>query len=148
MPARASCGRSCPACRRRPARRGREPRTRWRTGTGVAEGAASGNPQPSLDCRLPAWTPWSRDTRNSRLTWIEHTLLLALRRASAYLSLRRSDRTRSCPPFCETPLSETDAKPRKLVREFRQILVWPIQLMPLREGAQIQEHWEALSQLN
>ena len=43
-------------------------------------------------------------------------------------------------------MSETDAKPRKLVREFRQILVWPIQLMPLREGAQIQEHWEALSQ--
>ena len=43
-------------------------------------------------------------------------------------------------------MSETDAKPKKLVREFRQILVWPIQLMPLREGAQIQEHWEALSQ--
>ena len=43
-------------------------------------------------------------------------------------------------------MSETDVKPRKLVREFRQILVWPLQLMPLREGAQIQEHWEALSQ--
>ena len=43
-------------------------------------------------------------------------------------------------------MPETDVKPRKLVREFRQILVWPIQLMPLREDAQIQEHWEALSQ--
>ena len=32
-------------------------------------------------------------------------------------------------------MSETDVKPRKLVREFRQILVWPLQLMPLREGA-------------
>ena len=43
-------------------------------------------------------------------------------------------------------MAETDVKPRKLVREFRQLLVWPIQLMPLRANAQIQEHWEALSQ--
>ena len=34
-------------------------------------------------------------------------------------------------------MPETDVKPRKLVREFRQILVWPIQLMPLRANAQI-----------
>jgi len=30
------------------------------------------------------------------------------------------------------------------VRELRQILVWPLQLMPLREGQQIQNHWEIL----
>jgi hypothetical protein len=31
-----------------------------------------------------------------------------------------------------------------LVRHFRQILLWPLQLMPIREGAQIQKHWELL----
>ena len=30
------------------------------------------------------------------------------------------------------------------VRQFRQIVLWPLQLMPLRESAQIQKHWEAL----
>ena len=32
----------------------------------------------------------------------------------------------------------------KLVRQFRQILLWPLQLVPIREEAQIQEHWELL----
>jgi hypothetical protein len=32
------------------------------------------------------------------------------------------------------------------VRHFRQILLWPLQLMPLRPGTQIQEHWEVLDQ--
>lgn len=41
-------------------------------------------------------------------------------------------------------MSDSD-QTRKLVRQFRQILIWPVQLMPLREGAQIQEHWEALA---
>ena len=31
-----------------------------------------------------------------------------------------------------------------LVRHFRQILLWPLQLMPIREGSQIQEPWEVL----
>jgi hypothetical protein len=31
-----------------------------------------------------------------------------------------------------------------IVRRFRQILLWPLQLMPIREGEQIQEHWEVL----
>ena len=31
-----------------------------------------------------------------------------------------------------------------LVRQFRQILIWPLQLMPIREGEQIQEPWELL----
>jgi len=34
----------------------------------------------------------------------------------------------------------------RLVRHFRQILLWPLQLMPIREGAQIQKHWELLQQ--
>ena len=35
--------------------------------------------------------------------------------------------------------------PRELtVRHFRQIVVWPLQLMPLRPGQQVQRHWEAL----
>lgn len=32
----------------------------------------------------------------------------------------------------------------KQVRHFRQIFLWPLQLMPIREGAQIQNHWELL----
>ena len=34
----------------------------------------------------------------------------------------------------------------RTVRQFRQILLWPLQLMPLREDAQIQNHWELLLQ--
>ncbi|MGH8704520.1 MAG: CorA family divalent cation transporter [Burkholderiales bacterium] len=30
------------------------------------------------------------------------------------------------------------------MRQFRQILLWPVQLMPIRAEAQIQEHWELL----
>lgn len=30
------------------------------------------------------------------------------------------------------------------VRRFREILLWPVQLMPLQESAQIQRHWERL----
>jgi hypothetical protein len=37
-------------------------------------------------------------------------------------------------------------EPSKLVRHFRQILIWPLQLQPIRIGAQIQEPWEVLKQ--
>lgn len=37
-----------------------------------------------------------------------------------------------------------DRQPEQQVRHFRQILLWPLQLMPIREGAQIQKHWELL----
>ena len=32
----------------------------------------------------------------------------------------------------------------KIVRHFRQILLWPLQLMPIRDDAPIQKHWELL----
>ena len=32
----------------------------------------------------------------------------------------------------------------KIVRHFRQILLWPMQLTPIREDAPIQKHWELL----
>lgn len=32
----------------------------------------------------------------------------------------------------------------KRVRHFRQILLWPLQLIPLRESNQVQRHWEVL----
>jgi hypothetical protein len=32
----------------------------------------------------------------------------------------------------------------RMVRHFRQILLWPLQLMPIQEGEQIQKHWELL----
>ncbi len=34
-----------------------------------------------------------------------------------------------------------------IVRHFRQIVLWPLQLMPLKPGVQVQRHWEALEQL-
>lgn len=38
------------------------------------------------------------------------------------------------------------AKSVTSVRHFRQILLWPLQLMPIRPGAQVQQHWEVLEQ--
>ena len=32
----------------------------------------------------------------------------------------------------------------KVIRNFRQIPLWPLQLMPIREDALIQKHWERL----
>jgi hypothetical protein len=41
-------------------------------------------------------------------------------------------------------MSENATRPAKRVRHFRQILLWPLQLRPLREGTQVQRHWEVL----
>jgi hypothetical protein len=41
-------------------------------------------------------------------------------------------------------MTNTAVSQPKRVRHFRQILLWPLQLMPLREGTQIQRHWEVL----
>jgi hypothetical protein len=38
----------------------------------------------------------------------------------------------------------TATKGPPLVKDFRQIVLWPVQLMPRHEGAQIQKHWELL----
>ena len=43
-------------------------------------------------------------------------------------------------------MSESTASKLR-VRHFRQILVWPLQLMPLRAGDQVQRHFEALEQI-
>ena len=42
-----------------------------------------------------------------------------------------------------TDMAATDAP---VVRHFRQILMWPLQLMPLQPGSQVQRHWEHLDQ--
>ena len=34
-----------------------------------------------------------------------------------------------------------------IVRQFRQIVVWPVQLMPIKAGAPVQRHWEALDKV-
>lgn len=41
-------------------------------------------------------------------------------------------------------MSEQSTSDMTVVRHFRQILLWPLQLMPIRPGTQIQEHWEPL----
>jgi len=38
----------------------------------------------------------------------------------------------------------TSTQALRTVRHFRQILLWPLQLIPLHEGSQIQNHWELL----
>ena len=41
--------------------------------------------------------------------------------------------------------SESDlVESMPLVRTFHQILLWPLQLLPLKEGSQIHQHWELL----
>ncbi|HVY81732.1 MAG TPA: hypothetical protein VG994_12170, partial [Steroidobacteraceae bacterium] len=47
------------------------------------------------------------------------------------------------PPFNENKSMTRDL----VVRHFRQIVVWPLQLMPLRPGQQVQRHWEALESM-
>ena len=41
-------------------------------------------------------------------------------------------------------MTDGEGRNDKRVRHFRQILLWPLQLMPIREGSQIQRHWEVL----
>lgn len=41
-------------------------------------------------------------------------------------------------------MSEQQTGNGRIVRHFRQILVWPLQLMPVRRNEQIQNHWEIL----
>nr|WP_294867848.1 hypothetical protein [uncultured Pseudogulbenkiania sp.] len=43
-------------------------------------------------------------------------------------------------------MPEAHSPTEKRVRHFRQILVWPLQLMPIHAGSQIQKHWELLQQ--
>ncbi|MCI0353849.1 MAG: hypothetical protein L0099_02245, partial [Acidobacteria bacterium] len=43
-------------------------------------------------------------------------------------------------------MAEPQTSKNTQVRHFRQIFLWPLQLMPIREGAQIQNHWELLEQ--
>ena len=43
----------------------------------------------------------------------------------------------STPPPSSTPL----------VRQFRQIVVWPVQLIPVKNGAALEGHWEALERI-
>lgn len=49
-------------------------------------------------------------------------------------------------PATDTAKPHDELQPEPQVRHFREILLWPLQLMPIREGAQIQRHWELLEQ--
>jgi hypothetical protein len=50
----------------------------------------------------------------------------------------------------EAKATESDQKTKPaspdatVVKQFREILLWPVQLMPLKEGQQIHSHWELL----
>ena len=43
------------------------------------------------------------------------------------------------------PAFATTAAHTVTVRQFRQIVLWPLQLMPLRADVQIHRHWDLLS---
>jgi CorA-like Mg2+ transporter protein len=43
-------------------------------------------------------------------------------------------------------VADPNSDASKLVRHFRQILIWPLQIQPIRSDAQIQEPWEILKQ--
>ena len=40
-----------------------------------------------------------------------------------------------------------EASVAPIVREFREILLWPLQLERMQDGRQIQKHWEVLQSL-
>ena len=44
------------------------------------------------------------------------------------------------------PRSFADAPSMTTIRHFRQIVLWPLQLMPLKPGVPVQRHWEALQE--
>src|SRR5215470_8996111 len=46
----------------------------------------------------------------------------------------------------EATMSDRQPDEVKRVRHFRQIIIWPLQLLPIRKGAQIQEPWQLLEQ--
>ena len=43
-------------------------------------------------------------------------------------------------------MSDLNPDAIKLVRHFRQIVLWPLQLQPIRSDAQIQEPWDVFKQ--
>ena len=44
-------------------------------------------------------------------------------------------------------MTATASTASPLVRQFRQIVVWPVQLIPVKVGAAVQAHWEALERI-
>jgi CorA-like Mg2+ transporter protein len=44
-------------------------------------------------------------------------------------------------------MSDAATTSNVIVRQFRQIVVWPVQLMPIKAGAPVQRHWEALEKV-
>lgn len=48
--------------------------------------------------------------------------------------------------LASSPSSETRPGRGTQVRRFRELLLWPLQLMPLREDVQIHRHWELIAQ--
>ena len=44
-------------------------------------------------------------------------------------------------------MASTDSLPNVVVRKFREILLWPLQLEPLVEGQQISRHWELFQKI-
>ena len=50
---------------------------------------------------------------------------------------------------CENEIAENERPPRlglpmTTIRHFRQVVFWPLQLMPIKPGEPVQRHWEAL----
>jgi CorA-like Mg2+ transporter protein len=44
-------------------------------------------------------------------------------------------------------MSTAASSAARIVRQFRQIVVWPVQLIPVKAGAPVQRHWEVLDRI-
>jgi hypothetical protein len=70
----------------------------------------------------------------------------AIRASTANILCKRlAERSAFMNNLATSRSSETPPGSTVMVRQFRQILLWPLQLMPLVEGIQIHRHWEFIA---
>src|SRR5262249_33020995 len=98
---------------------------RWRAGLPVT--ARIQKADTGEDDRINVLSPF----------WRSHEVQAQIGGSNMLSSLETAEAESSAP--------KKTAKPAEGgVTHFRQILLWPVQLMPLKEGQQIHSHWELL----
>ena len=147
-PAGGALGRRAPARRASRARWSRSrpacsPTSRPATSTATPPTACS---TLMLDTRASTAAPrscWSRTTRRWPRAAIASCACSAAcwSRRTDREEFRRSGSVRT--GFERNAMAETSTDPR-CVRQFRQILLWPLRLMPLAEAGPMRRHWEVL----
>src|SRR5262249_11067110 len=90
-------------------------------------------------------TRWGR-TRATLTRWRWRPSRGSRFRRYAAAPARLATRGEAMPESDTSFAVERHAMDRARGRRFRQILLWPLQLMPLRDDVQIHRHWEFLAQ--